>query len=89
MASIAVRANDIIYRDVWIRLTLVKQLIQLNFKEEEYSEFRLESSKTFNTKTGKIEYKYAWDSIICHLWAEQNEKMKPILDSLVDTVKDR
>ena len=88
MAMIAVSADDVLYRGIHMPLRFIKQVILLNFKPEDFAQFRLDSSKRFNTTDGVIEYKYAWDSVVCHLYAEHNEKFKPILDALVETVND-
>lgn len=69
-------------------LKFVRKLVKQNFKEELYKEFRLDSSKVFNKITGEVEAKYAWDSVICHLFAEHNEVFSDILDKVVDSIDD-
>ncbi len=79
--------GDISYQGVLIPLKLVKKALLQKYPEVCF-EYRLKSSRKFNTKTGEIHYLYAWDSIIdkMHSTPADNEDRDESYISILDNV---
>lgn len=78
--------TEVLYRGIRFPLRFIREFIKKNIDEELYRQFRLDSSRVFNSRTGAIEYKYAWDSVVCHLYAEHNEVFRSMLDAIVEEI---
>ena len=73
-----VDGEDVIWKGIYIPLRILKEEIIKNFGEESISNFQID--KKFNSQTGKIERKYAWDNIILTFYEEG--KLNRILEGL-------
>lgn len=76
--------DDLQYRHTFIQLKYVRKEIQLKYPDL-CKEYRLNGSKIFNSQTGEIVWKYAWDSIYAILW--KDGRLAKILNKLIRSVK--
>lgn len=77
--------DDIQYKGIFIPLEYVRKEIKKKFPDF-IKEYRLNGSKKFNSCTGEIIWKYAWDNIIATLW--KSNRLDVILRQLIKNIKE-
>ena len=70
---------EVKYRGLLIPFSKIKKIVGDFVSERYLNEFVI--FKTFNSSTGEIDRKYAWDSIIYKL--NEDGYLEPILDSIL------
>lgn len=79
MLRINTNKQEIEYKDLFFPFNAVRRVLMDTFPEERFFKFCIH--KTFNTHTGRIDRKYAWDSIFQDL--HTNGLLSPVLDEII------
>jgi hypothetical protein len=80
MIKINTNKQVVEYRGIFFPFITIKKVLQQSIPQEQLLPFCI--FKSFNTRTGEIERKYAWNSVLEHL--AENGTLLPILENIIE-----